>query len=147
MEDNEFLANFLRNLTQPVHSSTEKEWPELAAAWAGREIEKPQETAMTNKVRQMNKFEQWMNPGAYGITYPWNTIALNKERIKHGVYPLDDVLVHELAHVKQNANPIKNWLQQVMYSGDYMDDPNEIEAFNEMFNRQVRRADIHLPRE
>lgn len=121
-------------------------WPELEASWAGREIEMPKETSKTGRVRQMNRIEKFMAPGADAVAWPWGTIALDKDAIEANNSNLDDVLVHELTHVGQSSK--RNILQKLMNAyrnrGKYFTHPDEIAAFEAEEKRPVRRYDIDL---
>src|SRR5947207_15237053 len=96
--------NLFGNYNRKTLSDTNaKAWPELEQSWHGREIEMPDQTTNTNSVRPMNMFERFMNPKADAVTYPWNTIALNRPNIEQSKTNLSDVLVHELTHVGQTG--------------------------------------------
>lgn len=122
-------------------------WPELEQKWAGREIEMPKETADTSSVRPMNWYEKnFAAPDSDAITWPWGTIALNKDVITKNKSDLGDVLVHELTHIGQNKVGMLDYLKGLYRSntGSYEADPREQEAFAAEANRRVRRGDISL---
>ncbi len=122
-------------------------WPELDAAWAGREHELPNETQATNKVRPMNWYEKnFAAPDADAITWPWGTIALNKDVINKNKQDLGTVLAHELTHVGQNQGGLLNTLKGLYRSSQssYDADPKEQEAFAYENTRPVRTRDISL---
>lgn len=124
-----------------------EQWPELGHQWAGREHEMPKETAATNKVRPMNWYEKnFAAPDADAITWPWGTIALNRDVIEKNKSNLGDVLVHELTHVGQNKSGMLDYLKGLYRSntGSYEADPREQEAFAAEINRKVRKRDIDL---
>jgi hypothetical protein len=122
-------------------------WPQLDTAWAGREIEMPKETAAANKVRPMNWYEKnFAAPDADAITWPWGTIALNRDVIEKNKQDLGTVLAHELTHVKQNQGGLLNTLKGLYRSANssYDADPKEQEAFAYEGTRPVRTRDISL---
>lgn len=120
----------------PMSSGTAKQWPELEQSWAGREIEMPKESTMTNRVRPMNIIERAFNPDAYAKTSIFGNIALNRPMIEGHNQDLSDILVHELAHVGQGKS---GFLRRYF-------NPSEIEneAINREGLRKVRRGDIEL---
>lgn len=120
----------------PISKSTAKEWPELEATFAGREIEMPSEAAKVNRIIEMGPLTRWMNPDAYAITGPFGTVALNREMIEKEKQDLPDVLVHELAHIGQGK---KGFLRKFLNPSDV-----ESEAINREVFRKVRRSDIEL---
>jgi hypothetical protein len=139
------LLRKLLNLSAMTEEDT-KQWPELATAWAGREIEMPEEAAATKSVRPMNWLEEkTVGRDAAGLTWPWGTIALNKKNIEPG-QDLGEVLAHELVHVGQNANPL-NLLKNAYHTitKGYGSQPREEEAFERTNYRPVRTKDIVLP--
>lgn len=133
----------------PISESTAQQWPELAASWSGREIERPNETAQTNKVRQMNLIERsLLGPDTAGVTWPWGTIALNRGAIEKNNLDLGDTLVHELTHIGQGSGQgilrkLYNAPSDVMKP--YHEKSYEKEAFDNEHNRPVRHFDINLP--
>lgn len=124
-----------------------QKWPELEQSWAGREIEMPQETQDTSSVRPMNWYEKnFAAKDADAITWPWGTIALNKDLIEKNKSNLGDVLVHELTHVGQNKTGMLDYLKGLYRSAtsSYEADPREQSAFAAEVNRKVRKKDIDL---
>lgn len=123
-----------------------KDYPELASAWAGREIEMPDEAAATKSVRPMNWLERnTVGADAAGLTWPWGTIAINPDVVKRDKMDLGEVLAHELVHVGQYSNPL-NILRNAYkkYTKGYADQPSELEAFEHTARRPVRTKDIPL---
>ena len=123
-------------------------WPEMEAAWAGRQIEMPEEAKAVRKLRPMS----WMDrlvvpPGALAATYPWNTIIYDKDAIQRDKMPLDDLLVHELTHVGQGQKEglIGMLMKIISADPEYMNRDYEQEAFKAEGARKVRRGDIALP--
>lgn len=125
-----------RILGSPMSERTKQEWPELEAAYAGREIEMPEETARANRIINMGPFTRFMNPDAYAVTGPFGTIALNRALIEKENQDLSDILIHELSHVGQGK---KGFLRNYF-------NPSEIEneAINREAMRKVRKGDIYL---
>ena len=130
----------------PMSESTATKWPELQSEWAGRELEMPAETTLTNRVRPMNWYEKYASgPNADAITWPWGTIALNKDVIEQNKSNLGDVLVHELTHIGQKPGILK-YMRNLLPGGpEYLARPEEQEAFQAEAERRVRRKDIQLP--
>lgn len=139
------LMRRLMNIGAMSEADT-KENPELASAWAGREIEMPAEAAATKSVRPMNWLERnTIGKEAAGLTWPWGTIAINQDVAKANKLPLGEVLAHELVHVGQsNSLPhlFKNAIKTATSS--YEDQPRELEAFTQTAQRKVRQRDIDL---
>ena len=125
-----------RILGEPVSGSLEKEWPELKSAFAGREIEMPGESEKVNWIKQMGPIMKMLNPDAYAATNPFGVISVNKGLIEKDKQNLDDVLVHELAHIGQGK---KGFLRKFF-------EPSRVEgeAINREGMRKVRRGDINL---
>lgn len=130
----------------PISQSVQDKWPELATNWANREIDMPSETTATNKVRPMNWLEKYAVPGADAVTWPWGTIALNKDVMDKNKSNLGDVLTHELTHVGQGQKTgiIGNLRNTLNAPASYLARPNEQEAFGAEASRNVRRGDIQL---
>ena len=126
-----------RIIGEPVSNNMRQSWPELERSFAGRELEMPQEASKVSKVINMGPFTRWRNPDAYAVTGPMGSIALNRELIEKEKQNLDDVLVHELAHVGQGK---KGFLRKFFNPSAV-----ENEAVNREALRKVRREDIRLP--
>ncbi len=131
----------------PISQSTDKEWPELRGAFAGREIEMPDKAAAVNTLRPMNMIEKAILPGTAGITWPWGTVALNRDEIKNSGLDLNDTLAHELVHAGQNT--VSGLLKKIYnapsdFMKPYQDKSQEKEAFDYEHNRPVRHYDINL---
>lgn len=140
-KENPQLANpspslLRRILGGPMSEKTKRNWPELEAKWAGREIEMPRESTMTGRVRLMNILERAFNPDAYAKTTMFGNILLNRPEIEGHGQDLSDVLVHELAHIGQGK---KGFLRKF-----YEPSKVEEEAINREAMRKVRRTDIPL---
>lgn len=141
------MPNSLLDYFRGQRSKVKGNWPQLEQSFAGREIEMPKETEATSSVRPMNWYEKnFAAPDADAITWPWGTIALNKDLIEKNKANLDDVLVHELTHVGQNKKGMLDYLKGLYRSAtsSYEADPREQEAFAAEANRRVRRGDISL---
>lgn len=123
-----------------------KQYPDLASAWAGREIEMPAEAAATRNVRPMNWIEnKFSGDDTVAMTWPWGTIAINPDRAKQQKQNLGEVLAHELVHVGQNSNPmnlLRNAYHNLKPYG--AEQPREAEAFEYTARRPVRTKDISL---
>lgn len=123
-----------------MSDSLSQEWPQLAQSWAGREMAMPNETAKTNRVMTMGPLMKWLNPDAYAVTGPLGTIALNRGLIEKDNQNLNDVLTHELTHVKQGK---KGFLRN-FYEPSRVED----EAINyEAMHSHPMPKDINLPLE
>lgn len=96
-------------------------------------------------------------PGTLAITHPTGTIAYNKQRgIASGIPP-EDIMAHELAHVRQINNRgglFKQLLHRIMNGSDkssyesYRRDPDEEEAFQQekkFAGNRRRTTDVKLP--
>lgn len=130
----------------PLSDSTKKVWPELEKAWAGHEIEMPDEAQQTNRVRPMNFIERSIyGPNVNAATMPWGTIALNRPAIENNKIDIDSLLTHELTHIGQNQ---KEGIWGAYSKGGSKDMPDyEKEAYDAENNRykRVRTTDINLP--
>ena len=138
--------SLIRKLKGDALSDTSKKnWPQLANAWAAQEIEMPDETQAVGNLRPMNFLEQLL-PDAQGITYPWGTIALNRDNIEKEKADLRSVLRHELTHIGQTGTP-KSLLRGLygQLTNTYENRPNEIEAFKRMYLKKIPK-DIDLDR-
>lgn len=140
------LGLLRRIFGDPISQSTEQEWPELRKSWAGREVEMPDESNATTGVRPMNFLERYyFGPQTQAATYPWGTIALNRENIDKNKVNLDSLLVHELTHIGQGK---KEGIWGAYTKGGSKDMPDyEQEAYDAENNRykKVRTTDINLP--
>jgi len=125
-----------RLLGDPISESTSTRWPALAKAWGGRQIEMPRESAKVTNIGEMGPFTKWRNPEAYAVTGPFGTMRFNRELIEKNKQDLNDVMVHELAHVGQG--PL-GYLKGIF-------DPNaqELEPITREAMRKVRKTDISL---
>ena len=121
----------------PISESTDKEWPELRGAFAGREIERPDLAGSVTSVKPMGMFNRWRYPDAYAVTNPLGGIQLNKQLIDKEKSDINDILIHEMTHAKQGGG---GFLRKL-----YNPDPVEHEAINAEAMRKVRKTDIHLP--
>lgn len=116
--------------------ATAEGWPELQRAWASHEMQRPEETGRTNRVFNMGPLSKFFLPQAYAVTGPFGTIGLNRELIDKDKQSVDDVLAHELAHIKQGKRGfLRNYYE-----------PTAVE--NEAINAEAMRyrpRDINLP--
>lgn len=133
-----------------LSESAERDFPEMATAWAGRNIERPIESAQTGAIRPMNFLERALLPRAQGYTSPWGTIAYNKGMLQGQKADLGDFLTHELTHIQQQNRPgggIMGGLRQLFGpSRPYQERDYEQEAFLTESQRPVIHGDINLPR-
>lgn len=130
-----------------MSDKTAQEWPDLQRSWAGREIEMPNETMATNRVRPSNFIERALMPNAQAVTYPWGTIALNRKSIEDTQSDLGDVLAHELTHIGQNRKSGMLggiWDNFRQRGSNYGAKDYEQEALEAESQRKVRRFDIPL---
>lgn len=129
----------LRRLLGNVMSdSMGQEWPELASNWASLEQRMPNETAKTNRVMNMGPLMKWMNPDAYAVTGPLGTIALNRGLIDKDKQNLNDVLTHELAHVRQGK---KGFLRNIINPSRVENEAIDFEAMHS----KPKPKDTNLP--
>ena len=120
----------------PISTSTDKAWPELRGAFAGRQIERPDLEGNVTSVRPMGMFNKWRYPDAYAVTNPFGGIQLNKDLIKSEKQDLNDVLIHEMTHAGQGMG---GFLRKF-----YNPNPDEYAAINAESMRKVRKGDIEL---
>jgi hypothetical protein len=129
------LSLLRRLLGDPISESTDKAWPELRAAWSGRQIEAPDKEGSVTSVKPMNMFNRWRFPDAYGVTSPLGQIQLNKDLIERDKQDLNDVLIHEMTHAKRGFGGF--------FKNLYSNEP-ENQAINAEGLRPVRKGDIYL---
>lgn len=129
--------SFLRRIIgEPLSAKTAQGWPELEKSWAGRQIEMPNESAKVTNIGEMGMLSKLRYPNAYAATGPFGTVKLNRELIDREKADIDDVLVHELAHVGQGP---MGFVNQLFGSAKPENDAINREAF-----RKVRKTDINL---
>ena len=110
-----------------------QEWPQLAQAWATRSAEMPNETGLAGSVRPMNMYEKFASGGAHAITWPWGSIALNRDSISQDNVNLPQLLTHELTHVGQRPtllSHLQNTIRNSLSGMEYQHRPEESEALN-----------------
>lgn len=120
----------------PISAATDRAWPELRGAFAGRQIERPDLEGNVTSVKPMGFFNKWRYPDAYAVTNPFGGIQLNRELIEKDKQDLNDVLIHEMTHAGQGA---KGFLRKF-----YNPNPDEYAAINAEALRKVRKGDIPL---
>ena len=123
----------------PIQESTEKEWPELAKAWASAEVRMPKETAEVARVRPMDYVERH-SPGlkdSYGALKPNKQLVLHKDYVTQDNM-LRDALVHELTHAGQKPRGVIDSFKDAMLPWEKR--PNEIEAMAAERNNPIRQA-------
>lgn len=130
----------------PISQGTGEAWPELEREAAHMAIvEKPQLMQDVNKIRPMNWYEKYALKGADAVTWPWGTVALNRDIIEQNKSNLGDVLIHELTHVGQKPGLFKSMRNLLPGGPEYLARPEEQEAFQAEAERK-RRGDIRLPK-
>jgi hypothetical protein len=129
--------SFLRKLFgDPISENTDKVYPELRAAWSGRQIERPDLEGQVTSIKPMGIFNKWRYPDAYAITNPLGGIQLNRELINQDKQDLNDVLIHEMTHANQGWG---GFLRKI-----YNPSADENAAINAEALRKVRKEDIPL---
>jgi hypothetical protein len=129
--------SFLRKLFgDPISENTDKVYPELRAAWSGRQIERPDLEGQVTSIKPMGIFNKWRYPDAYAITNPLGGIQLNRELINKDKQDLNDVLIHEMTHANQGWG---GFLRKI-----YNPSADENAAINAEALRKVRKEDIPL---
>ena len=84
-----------------------EEWPEMERALTHLSTEMPAEVASMKdkKIRPMNGIERGLKnvlrPGMAASTTPFGNITYDREAIEAAALRPEDVLAHELTHVKQ----------------------------------------------
>lgn len=130
-----------------LSEKTIREWPELDREVAHMtNVEQPDLMRRTKKIRPMNWYEKFALKGADAITWPWGTIAMNKDAMKKNNSNLGDVLAHELTHIGQKSGILGNMRRMLPGAPSYLARPDEQEAFqaeNERYKHMATR-DIHL---
>ncbi len=120
----------------PISEKTTQEWPELAASWAGRQVERPDLEGNVTSIKPMGMWNKWRYPDAYAVTNPLGGIQLNRELIDKEKSNIGDILVHEMTHANQGAG---GFLRKF-----YNPSKDEDAAINAESLRKVRKTDIHL---
>lgn len=130
----------------PLSQSNADKWPALASSWAGRQTEMPNEAKGVGKLKPMNFIERAIyGPNSQAVTYPWGTIAVNRENVERNKIDLNSLLVHELTHIGQGQ---KEGIMNMFSRGGSKDMPDyEQEAYDAENNRykKVRTTNIALP--
>jgi hypothetical protein len=139
---------------QPPKLSGEQTWPEMGRAYHKMTQEMPDAVKGLNKIRPMNWFERnTFSPDTQAITYPNNTVIYNPDPARAVGESPEELLRHELTHVRQNqsyggtiANALKP-LRDLFTS--YRSRPDEQEAYDASYrmSRAAARGDIDLPAE
>lgn len=128
---------FLRRLFgDPMSQKTTEEWPELAASWSGRQVERPDLAEKVTSVKPMGMWNKWRYPDAYAVTNPMGGIQLNRELINKEKSDIGDILIHEMTHAGQGAG---GFLRKF-----YNPSKDEDAAINAEALRKVRKTDIPL---
>jgi hypothetical protein len=122
----------------PISSRTDKSWPELRAAWSGRQIERPDLEGSVTSVAPMGIFNRFRYPDAYAVTGPFGGIQLNRELIDKDKQDINDILIHEMTHANQGGG---GFLRKLLTGSMNQD---EREAINAEAMRKVRKTDIPL---
>lgn len=126
----------------PISESVQNEYPELAKAWAHQEFTMPQETTMTNRVSPMGPLGRFLSGGAYAAANPiLGTISLNRQLIERDQQNLEDILTHELTHIRQKPSLMAGFRK---YYTPPENVPEEQEALAAEQNRPRGRGDIYL---
>jgi hypothetical protein len=121
----------------PISEQTDKDWPELRGAFAGREVERPDLAGNVTSIKPMGMFNKWRYPDTYGVTDQFGRIQLNKELIDKEHSDINDILIHEMTHAGQGAG---GFLRKF-----YNPSKDEYEAINAEAMRKVRKDNINLP--
>lgn len=120
----------------------------LAALHVGGSM--PEEMGSTS-VKPMGLLDRLLAPaGAQAVTNPiTKSVRYNPALMPSTQAETDDLLAHELTHVKQlNQQPLLSRLLNMVRppKNAYMDRPTEIEAYGVEKQRQGKRQDIRLPK-
>lgn len=130
------------------------DWPELGPAYAMVAKEMPDAVSGLRQVRPMNWLERHtFSPSTQAITYPNNTVVYNKQAA-HDVYERpEDLLTHELTHVRQNqaaggtfANALRLVKDMFTSYGDRTDEQDAY-ATSDRMSMSRNRGDVNLPAE
>ena len=120
----------------PISESTDKAWPELRAAWSGRQIERPDLEGNVTSIRPMPFWNKWRYPDAYATMDSFGRMQINRELVDKEKQDINDVLIHEMTHANQGMS---GFLRRL-----YNPSANENEAINAEALRKVRKTDIPL---
>jgi hypothetical protein len=129
-------------------SQSPEEHMHLAALHMGGTM--PSEMSSTT-VAPMGLLDRLLAPaGAQAVTNPiTKNVRYNPDLMPRTQAETDDLLAHELTHVKQlNQQPLLSrlWSRAKPPTESYYDRPTEIEAYDVEKQRQAKRQDIVLPR-
>lgn len=139
----------------PPKISQNADWPDMGRAYHTVSKEMPDAISGLTQVAPMNGLERLILPkDVMGVTWPWGRVAYNKDAAQAAGYQPEDVLTHELAHVRQNqgrgGGALSNaWAYMKDLATPYAQKPDEQDAFNTEFrmNASRHRGDINLPAE
>lgn len=132
----------------PMSESTQKDYPELARAWASAQVRMPRETSNVNSVTaDLN------DPDYLGMYTPYNgRININKKGVTES-NNLREVLVHETTHAGQSITPktiVEKWRpwaeRQEEIEAMRMGAINPIRERNSDKNLSLREGDRRDPR-
>lgn len=98
-------------------------------------------------VQPRNRLEEFLlgGRGYVAETSPVRRITYDPQALPEHQADVDDVLAHELTHVKQFLLDMINTRKNQGKS--YMERPHEIEAFQKETDRRVKRRDVELPKD
>lgn len=129
--------------------STQEYQSRLSLAMAHMKSQMPTETAAVSKVAPFSWWDRFLiSPTVQMTTSPGRAIKYNPKMLPSDQTEIDDILAHELVHVRQ-AKDAGGYLS-AMYKfatqpESYTSRPMEAEAFKVEDSRRAYRRDIPLP--
>lgn len=110
--------------------------PDIARAWAGRQVEFPEAAKNVMSVKPMSMFRKMISDNPYGYTSPLGQISINLDQIRADKQDINDVMAHEMEHANQG---MMGYFRNMLGIGN-----DENKAINAEAMRKVRRTDIPL---
>ena len=132
-----------RMLGDPMSESTQKDYPELARAWASAQVRMPKETSNVNRVSA-----NITNDSILGRYTPIiGEVDVNKQANEQDG-SLRNTLVHEITHANQPSS-FKSFAQRLTRPWNKRDEEIEAEDKASYKNNPIRerRHDTYLPPE
>lgn len=130
----------------PIINPADSPEQRMALAMAHMQSTMPSEARAT-KVSPISAWLRKLLPsGTIAATNMFGNVSYDPSNLPLEQPAVDDVLAHELTHVKQrNRGPLQHLLDALMSRGtNYSDRPNEQEAFETQRRRANMRHDIPL---
>jgi hypothetical protein len=152
--DRSYVNGIRPGQVSPELGESAAPWDRIQLGMEHMKAQMPEEYAYAGEPKPMNPLLRWLGNAAGmeldASTGPFGGIQYNPENIPQTQAGVDDMLAHELVHVRQMKkmgllekaqNSVANMLTP------YRNRPMEQEAYGNELRRQQMRQDIQLPKE